>query len=73
MKKAPFRTCPVCGCALDPGERCDCADTASASDRAAAETTRLTPPERAYYGRHFEGERGSVLVERSVYGLERRY
>lgn len=19
-----FRTCPVCGAALDPGERCDC-------------------------------------------------
>lgn len=21
-----FRTCSVCGCALDPGERCDCED-----------------------------------------------
>ncbi len=19
-----YRTCPDCGCALDPGERCDC-------------------------------------------------
>lgn len=22
-----FRTCPDCGCALDPGERCDCLET----------------------------------------------
>lgn len=21
---AYFRTCPLCGCNLDPGERCDC-------------------------------------------------
>ena len=23
---AYFRICPSCGCALDPGERCDCAE-----------------------------------------------
>lgn len=23
---AYYRTCPNCGCALDPGERCDCTD-----------------------------------------------
>lgn len=52
MKKAPFRTCPVCGCALDPAERCDCTDetTATVPQRATAETARLVPPERAYYG-----------------------
>lgn len=22
----PFRTCPLCGAHLDPGERCDCQD-----------------------------------------------
>lgn len=22
-----YRTCPLCGYALDPGERCDCRDT----------------------------------------------
>lgn len=21
-----YRTCPVCGAALDPGEKCDCTD-----------------------------------------------
>lgn len=52
MKKTPFRTCPVCGCALDPAERCDCTDEATipAPQRATAETARLAPPERAYYG-----------------------
>lgn len=52
MKKAPFRTCPVCGCALDPAERCDCTDNTPApeSQRATAETARVIPPQRAYYG-----------------------
>jgi len=70
----PFKTCPRCGCNLDPGERCDCA--APAADRAAAETALLTPPESAYYGRHFERDgdgRLSHLVERDVYGLSRKY
>lgn len=44
----PFKTCPRCGCNLDPGERCDCA--APAADRAAAENTKITPPKRAYFG-----------------------
>ena len=43
----PFRACPACGCNLDPGERCDCTST-PAADRAAAETAKITPPERAY-------------------------
>lgn len=24
--KTYYRTCPFCGCNLDPGERCDCGD-----------------------------------------------
>lgn len=24
-----FRICPICGAHLDPGERCDCKDTAA--------------------------------------------
>lgn len=50
MKKTPYKTCPACGAALDPGERCDCTDTAPASERATATTARLAPPERAYCG-----------------------
>lgn len=45
----PFRACPVCGCNLDPGERCDCTNT-PAVDRSAAATEKITPPERAYFG-----------------------
>lgn len=46
----PFRECPACGAHLDAGERCDCTDTAAA-ERAGAKEARITPPERAYYGR----------------------
>lgn len=35
-----FRTCPVCGCALDPGERCDCLET----EKEAAPVHRERPP-----------------------------
>lgn len=45
-----FRECPMCGAHLDPGERCDCTET-PATERAQAATARITPPERAYYGR----------------------
>lgn len=57
MKKTLFKTCPVCGCALDPGERCDCTDDggAASSEETAPETAHLTPPERAYYGRAVVG------------------
>lgn len=55
--KAPFRTCPSCGCALDPDEPCDecarAATTAPAGDRATAETARLTPPTSAHYGARY--------------------
>lgn len=47
---APFRECPACGAHLDAGEACDCKET-PATERTAAETARLDPPERAYYGR----------------------
>lgn len=30
-----FRKCPICGCALDPGERCDCQDREEAVKAAA--------------------------------------
>ncbi len=69
---AYFNVCPVCGCRLDPGERCDCVQdkpSVPASQRAAAETARITPPERAY----FEGPRKERLVKRSPLGFERRY
>lgn len=28
----PYRTCPDCGAALDPGERCDCQDAKKEAD-----------------------------------------
>lgn len=28
---AYYRTCPACGCNLDPGERCDCMDKKKAA------------------------------------------
>lgn len=34
-----FRTCPVCGCALDPGERCDFLETGKEAAPAATGTT----------------------------------
>ena len=30
-----YRPCPVCGAALDPGERCDCQDKKEAAPSAA--------------------------------------
>ena len=30
-----YRTCPDCGAALDPGERCDCQDDKKAAANAA--------------------------------------
>ena len=70
--KTPFRTCPACGCALDPGERCDCTDAEKtpASERATAETARLAPPERAYYGaRYTRDASGNIrLVSASLVG-----
>ena len=27
-----YQTCPLCGAALDPGERCDCQDKETAPD-----------------------------------------
>lgn len=52
--KAPFKTCHICGAALDPGERCDCTEDKPipASERANAENARLVPPEALYYGPH---------------------
>lgn len=50
---AYYNTCPRCGCHLDPGERCDCTKeekTSPASQWAEAETARIAPSERAYYG-----------------------
>lgn len=29
-----YKTCPLCGAALDPGERCDCQDKETAPDAA---------------------------------------
>ena len=29
-----YRTCPICGANLDPGERCDCRDEKTAADAA---------------------------------------
>lgn len=29
-----FRRCPICGCALDPGERCDCEETREEATKA---------------------------------------
>ena len=71
MKRTPFRTCPVCGCALDPAERCDCTEeTATAPQRATAETARLIPPERAYIGsRYTRDASGNIrLVSCSLMG-----
>lgn len=34
-----FRICPVCGCTLDPEERCDCLETGKEAAPAATGTT----------------------------------
>lgn len=31
VKMPYYRTCPLCGAALDPGERCDCQDKEEAA------------------------------------------
>ena len=35
-----FRTCPFCGAALDPCERCDCRDTAESENKEKAAPVR---------------------------------
>ena len=60
---AYFNVCPKCGSHLDPGERCDCTEdklSTPALQRAAVETARITPTERACYapGRAWIGKPG---------------
>lgn len=38
-----FKTCPLCGCALDPDERCDCQEE---TEEAAPAATGTTSPSR---------------------------
>lgn len=42
-----FRECPLCGCKLDPGERCDCQDEAKTTEPVPA---MRTIPERVSVG-----------------------
>ena len=41
-----FKTCPICGAALDPGERCDCKEGAKkeAATSQARKATATPPP-----------------------------
>lgn len=39
-----FRRCPICGCALDPGERCDCQEK---DEELEPVTSRQKKPEMA--------------------------
>lgn len=39
-----LRRCPDCGCALDPGERCDCQDEKKEAATVAPETTSGKSP-----------------------------
>lgn len=36
-----YRTCPLCGAALDPGEHCDCQDKETAPSAANAESGKV--------------------------------
>lgn len=38
-----YHTCPLCGCNLDPGERCDCESEAAERERLFMENTRMNP------------------------------
>lgn len=39
MSRPYYRTCPYCGAALDPGERCDCLDALEAHSLPVQEAT----------------------------------
>lgn len=39
-----FKTCPLCGCALDPDERCDCQEKKEEAAPAAPGTTSGKTP-----------------------------
>ena len=38
MQMPYYKPCPLCGAALDPGERCDCQDKETAPDAANIES-----------------------------------
>lgn len=40
-----FRTCPLCGCNLDPGEQCDCAEKEKKLRERKAEIERIVEQE----------------------------
>lgn len=37
-RRNPYRTCPICGAHLDPGEQCDCQDKKEEAAPGAANT-----------------------------------
>lgn len=48
---AYYRTCPNCGAALDPGERCDCEDIKNAAHDGAniTDSTQKTYSDNSFY------------------------
>lgn len=54
-----YRVCPLCGAALDPGERCDCQEekkaavSASNADSGRAEKGLDTSFSASYHTKHF--------------------
>lgn len=40
---AYYRTCPLCGSNLDPGEKCDCESEKSKREQFYMESTRMNP------------------------------
>lgn len=38
-----YHTCPLCGCNLDPGEKCDCESEAAKREQHFIEQTRINP------------------------------
>ncbi len=44
-----YRVCPNCGCALDPGERCDCHEEKREAAPAGTGTTSRTKPKLVYH------------------------